>query len=118
MSDLQMVRVHNGYQAELPASPGIEGVGLVEAVGTGVQGPIVGNCVVFVTGGTLGASRSCAQWTDLCPFEPAWTIRPPPPPDPTLLSDAEGAEDQVQDVVGGCGAGDFIERTQAAVQIQ
>jgi NADPH:quinone reductase-like Zn-dependent oxidoreductase len=48
MSDLQMVRVHNGYQAELPASPGIEGVGLVEAVGTGVQDPIVGNRVVFV----------------------------------------------------------------------
>jgi NADPH:quinone reductase-like Zn-dependent oxidoreductase len=37
-SDLHMLRGRYGYQPELPASPGIEGVGIVEAVGPGVQG--------------------------------------------------------------------------------
>jgi RNA-directed DNA polymerase len=30
--------------------------------------------------GTPGASRSCAQRTNLCPFQTAWTIRSLPPP--------------------------------------
>ena len=47
-SDLHMVRGRYGYQPDLPASPGAEGVGIVEAVGPGVQGPIVGTRVVFV----------------------------------------------------------------------
>src|SRR6202795_3729929 len=47
-SDLHMVRGRYGYQPELPASPGIEGVGIVEAAGSGVQGPKVGTRVVFV----------------------------------------------------------------------
>src|ERR1700761_2940067 len=47
-SDLHMVRGRYGYQPELPASPGIEGVGIVEAVGPGVQGPMPGTRVVFV----------------------------------------------------------------------
>src|SRR5215471_8296451 len=47
-SDLHMVRGRYGYQPELPASPGIEGVGIVEAVGPGVQGSIVGTRVIFV----------------------------------------------------------------------
>ena len=47
-SDLHMVRGRYGYQPELPASPGIEGVGMVEAVGPGVQGPTVGTRVVLV----------------------------------------------------------------------
>src|SRR3954470_23706253 len=47
-SDLHMVRGRYGYQPELPASPGGEGVGIVEAVGPGVQDPIVGARVVFV----------------------------------------------------------------------
>src|SRR5499433_3951516 len=47
-SDLHMVRGRYGYQPELPASPGIEGVGVVEALGPGVQGPAVGTRVVFV----------------------------------------------------------------------
>lgn len=47
-SDLHMVRGRYGYQPELPASPGIEGVGIVEAVGPDVQDPIVGTRVVFV----------------------------------------------------------------------
>src|SRR6201982_615711 len=47
-SDLHMVRGAYGYQPELPASPGIEGVGIVEAVGSGVQGPMVGTRVVFI----------------------------------------------------------------------
>src|ERR1700745_729308 len=47
-SDLHMVRGRYGYQPALPASPGIEGVGIVEAVGPGVQAPRVGTRVVFV----------------------------------------------------------------------
>jgi NADPH2:quinone reductase len=47
-SDLHMVRGRYGYQPELPASPGIEGVGIVEAVGPGVQGLRAGTRVVFV----------------------------------------------------------------------
>ena len=47
-SDLHMVRGRYGYQPEMPASPGIEGVGIVEAVGPGVQGPTVGTRVIFV----------------------------------------------------------------------
>jgi NADPH:quinone reductase-like Zn-dependent oxidoreductase len=47
-SDLHMVRGRYGYQPGLPASPGAEGVGIVEAVGPGVRGPIVGSRVVFV----------------------------------------------------------------------
>src|ERR1700744_3060797 len=46
-SDLHMVRGRYGYQPELPASPGIEGVGIVEAGGSGVQGPMPGTRVVF-----------------------------------------------------------------------
>jgi NADPH:quinone reductase-like Zn-dependent oxidoreductase len=47
-SDLHMVRGRYGYQPELPASPGIEGVGIVEAAGPGVQDPKVGTRVVFI----------------------------------------------------------------------
>src|ERR1700738_638445 len=47
-SDLHMVRGRYGYQPELSASPGAEGVGIVEGVGPGVQGPTVGTRVVFV----------------------------------------------------------------------
>jgi NADPH:quinone reductase-like Zn-dependent oxidoreductase len=79
-SDLHMVRGRYGYQPELPASPGIEGVGIVEAVGPGVQDPRVGTRVVFIGTWHTCASGSCAQWTDSCPFQMAWTIRPPPLP--------------------------------------
>src|ERR1700744_3549321 len=47
-SDRHMVRGRYGYQPELPARPGIEGVGIVEATGPGVQGPPVGTRVIFV----------------------------------------------------------------------
>ena len=47
-SDLHMVRGRYGYQPELPASPGIEGVGIVEALGPDVHGPLVGSRVIFV----------------------------------------------------------------------
>src|SRR6201996_3989743 len=47
-SDLHMVRGRYGYQPELPASPGIEAVGIVEALGPGVEAPSVGTRIVFV----------------------------------------------------------------------
>ena len=77
-SDLHMVRGRYGYQPELPASPGIEGVGIVEAVGPGVQGPAVGTRVVFVHIWQTCGNRSFVQWTDSCPFQTAWTVRRPP----------------------------------------
>ena|SRR5579883_2393180 len=46
-SDLHMVRGRYGRQPELPASPGIEAVGIVEALGPGAQGPTVGTRVIF-----------------------------------------------------------------------
>jgi NADPH:quinone reductase-like Zn-dependent oxidoreductase len=79
-SDLHMVRGRYGYQPELPASPGIEGVGIVEALGPGVQGPIVGTRVVWVHTWHTWREQIGAQWTDSCPFQTAWTIRPPPLP--------------------------------------
>jgi NADPH:quinone reductase-like Zn-dependent oxidoreductase len=47
-SDLHMVRGRYGFQPDLPASPGIEAVGIVEAVGPGVQSPAVGTRVIFI----------------------------------------------------------------------
>src|SRR5262245_25388316 len=47
-SDLHMMRGRYGYQPELPASPGIEAVGIVEAVGPDVPSPTVGTRVIFV----------------------------------------------------------------------
>ena len=47
-SDLHMVRGRYGYQPELPASPGIEAVGIVEALGAGVQALAVGTRVIFI----------------------------------------------------------------------
>jgi NADPH:quinone reductase-like Zn-dependent oxidoreductase len=47
-SDLHMVRGRYGYQPELPASPGGEGVGLIEAIGPGVQGLLVGTRVLCI----------------------------------------------------------------------
>jgi NADPH:quinone reductase-like Zn-dependent oxidoreductase len=47
-SDLHMVRGRYGYQPKLPASPGIEGIGIVEAVGPGVQNSMIGTRVVFL----------------------------------------------------------------------
>src|SRR5258708_14941670 len=47
-SDLHMVRGRYGYQPVLPASPGIKGVGIVEAVSPGVQGPMAGPRAVFI----------------------------------------------------------------------
>jgi Zn-dependent alcohol dehydrogenase len=61
VSDLHMVRGRYGYQPELPASPGIEGVGIVEAVGPGVQDPMVGTRVVFIGTWTPGASWPCLR---------------------------------------------------------
>src|SRR5260370_2363594 len=60
-SDLHMVRGRYGYQPELPASPGAEGVGIVEAVGPGVQGPTARTRVLFV--------HTCNTWREqiVCP---------------------------------------------------
>jgi NADPH:quinone reductase-like Zn-dependent oxidoreductase len=61
-SDLHMVRGRYGYQPELPASSCIEGVGIVEAVGWGVQAPMVGTCVAVVP--VLGRMPSITLWSE------------------------------------------------------
>ena len=38
--------------------------------------------------------------------------------DTPLLSDAEGAEDQVEDVVGGGDTGDFVEGAEGSVEVE
>ena len=78
-SDLHMMRGRYGYQPELPASPGIEGVGIVEAIGPGVQGPMVGTRVVFLEFEHLARANRCPA-KSLFPFQKASTIRPPPLP--------------------------------------
>jgi NADPH2:quinone reductase len=47
-SDLHMIRGRYGYQPSLPASPGGEGVGVVEKLGAGVTGLEVGTRVIFL----------------------------------------------------------------------
>ena len=79
-SDLHMVRGRYGYQPELPASPGIEAVGIVEAVGPDVQGPTVGTRVVLVRTWNTWREQVVCPSTDSCPFQTAWTIPLPPPP--------------------------------------
>jgi len=38
--------------------------------------------------------------------------------DPTLFSNAEGAENEAEDVVGSGGAGNFVERAQGVVEVE
>ncbi len=47
-SDLHVIRGRFGRQPPLPASPGLEGMGAVDALGEGVAGLTVGTRVVFV----------------------------------------------------------------------
>ena len=52
-SDLHVIRGRFGRQPKLPASPGMEAVGVVEALGVGVNGPAIGTRVVLLNvGGT------------------------------------------------------------------
>jgi len=38
--------------------------------------------------------------------------------DLALFSNAEGPEDKIEDVIGGSGAGDFIQRPQSRIKIE
>ena len=52
-SDLHVIRGRFGRQPKLPASPGMEAVGVVQALGAGVSRPAVGSRVVLLNvGGT------------------------------------------------------------------
>ena len=47
-SDLHVMRGRFGRQPSLPASPGLECIGVVEALGAGVEGPVPGTRVVLL----------------------------------------------------------------------
>ena len=79
-SDLHMVRGRYGYQPELPASPALKAWGLWRLWVRACTVQLWELASFSCTPGTPGASRSCAQWTDSCPCQMAWTIQPPPPP--------------------------------------
>jgi len=54
-TDLHVMRGRFGRQPALPASPGVECVGIVEALGQGTTGPAIGTRVVLIN--VLGAWR-------------------------------------------------------------
>lgn len=64
-SDLHMIRGRYGYQPALPASPGAEGVGIVEKFGDGVTELSVGARVVFLRTWNLWRDYVIARPEDL-----------------------------------------------------
>lgn len=77
-SDLHMVRGRYGYQPELPASPGGEAAGTVEALGLGVLAPAVGTRVVFIHTWNTWREQIVCSADRLVPFQKDWTMRLPP----------------------------------------
>src|SRR5215831_13677989 len=68
-SDMHIMRGRFGRQPTLPASPGIECVGVVEALGAGVAGPAPGTRVVLL--------NVWGSWRELtghcgCPARSGW----------------------------------------------
>ncbi len=68
-SDMHIMRGRFGRQPTLPASPGIECVGVVEALGSGVAGPAPGTRVVLL--------NVCGSWRELI-VSPAERVIPVP----------------------------------------
>ena len=66
-SDLSMVRGRYGQLPELPATPGLEGVGEVEALGAGVEPMAVGARVVPLGATGTWAERLCVPAAALVP---------------------------------------------------
>ncbi len=67
-SDLSVVRGRYGELPPLPATPGLEGVGEIEALGDGVDGPAVGSRVVPLGAGPgTWAERTTAPAAALVP---------------------------------------------------
>lgn len=67
-SDLHMIRGRYGYQPELPASPGAEGVGIVERLGEGVETLAPGNRVIFLRTWNLWREFVICRVEDLFPI--------------------------------------------------
>ncbi|MBB6146790.1 NADPH2:quinone reductase [Silvibacterium bohemicum] len=67
-SDLHMIRGRYGYQPELPASPGAEGVGVVERLGEGVETLAPGNRVMFLRTWNLWRELVICRAEDLFPI--------------------------------------------------
>lgn len=58
-ADLYMVRGHYGYLPPLPAIPGLEGCGVIEALGPGVTGYHIGQRVIPIMVATGGSWSEC-----------------------------------------------------------
>jgi len=107
-SDLHIVRGRFGRQPTLPASPGIECVGVVEALGSGVAGPAPGTRVVLL--------NVWGSWRELI-VSPADRIIPVP----AELSDDDAAQAWVNPVTAwvmtmvehGLEPGDWLVQTAA-----
>lgn len=78
-SDLMTIRGVYGRRPTLPATPGYEGVGVVEAAGPGLYGRmLVGRRVAFLNGETgnwrektIASARQCVPLSDAIPLEQA-----------------------------------------------
>lgn len=81
-SDLLYVRGHySGVEADFPAPVGFEGVGVVDALGPGVQDLVVGQRVIALNGATGG------NWAEYAVFPAAFAIPAPDDiPDASLAS--------------------------------
>jgi NADPH:quinone reductase-like Zn-dependent oxidoreductase len=84
-SDMHIMRGRFGRQPTLPASPGIECVGVVEALGSGVAGPAPGTRVVLL--------NVWGSWRELI-VSPAERVIPVP----SELSDEDAAQALVNPV--------------------
>lgn len=64
-SDLHMIRGRYGYQPALPASPGAEGLGVIEEVGENVNNLTVGSRVIFLRTWNLWREYVICRFEDL-----------------------------------------------------
>jgi len=91
---------------------------------TGPDGAWPFGGLIFDAAGNLygttesGGSYNYGAIYELMPSDSGWNEKQPVLVAGLLFSDAEGAEDQVQDVVGGSRAGDVVQRTQRTVEVE
>jgi NADPH:quinone reductase-like Zn-dependent oxidoreductase len=115
-SDLQNVRGHYGRPPPLPATPGNDAAGVVDALGEGVTAPPLGTRVALL----LGAHGGRGTWREKVCIPAQMVV-----PTPSALSDAQGGalwvnylslEAMVEDALH-LKAGDVVIQTAAGSQL-